>query len=156
MLITKHVLLKTVRPTRSVMIKRPRRTRAYSVIQKYVHKRLIYAYVHRGCGNVYKKKLPFPFPTKITLKGKVRPRTDHEGPDGEYRYSSTLSLTSALEGGGLLTPRPGRFTPRKEKPYPLYRRLVGPQGRSGRVRKISSPPGFDPRTVQPVASCYTD
>ena len=40
--------------------------------------------------------------------------------------------------------------------YPLYRRLGGPQGRSGRVRKISPPPGFDPRTVQPVASCYTD
>jgi hypothetical protein len=24
------------------------------------------------------------------------------------------------------------------------------------VRKISPPPGFDPRTVQPVASRYTD
>ena len=40
--------------------------------------------------------------------------------------------------------------------YPLYRRLGGPQGRSGRVRKISPPPGFDPRTSQPVASRYTD
>jgi hypothetical protein len=40
--------------------------------------------------------------------------------------------------------------------YPLYRRLGGPQGRSGRVRKISPPAGFDPRTVQPVASRYTD
>jgi hypothetical protein len=40
--------------------------------------------------------------------------------------------------------------------YPLYRRLDGPQGRSGRVRKISPPPGFDPRTVQPVMSRYTD
>ena len=40
--------------------------------------------------------------------------------------------------------------------YPLYRRLGGPQGRSGRVRKISPPQGFDPRTVQPVASRYTD
>jgi hypothetical protein len=39
--------------------------------------------------------------------------------------------------------------------YPLYRRLDGPQGRSGRVRKIP-PPGFDPRTVQPVASLYAD
>ena len=38
--------------------------------------------------------------------------------------------------------------------YPLYRRLGGPQGRSGRMRKISlPPPGFDPRTV---ASHYTD
>ena len=40
--------------------------------------------------------------------------------------------------------------------YPLYRRLGGPQGRSGRMRKILPPPGFDPQTVQPVASRYTD
>jgi hypothetical protein len=40
--------------------------------------------------------------------------------------------------------------------YPLYRRLGGPQDRYGQVRKISPPPGFDPRTVQPVASRYTD
>jgi hypothetical protein len=36
--------------------------------------------------------------------------------------------------------------------YPLYRRLGGAKGRSGRVRKISPPPGFDRRTVHPVAS----
>ena len=35
---------------------------------------------------------------KEIKKGKVRPRTDHEGPEGEQRYSSTLSLTSALDG----------------------------------------------------------
>jgi len=29
-------------------------------------------------------------------------------------------------------------------------------GRSGQVRKISPPPGFDPRTVQPIGSRYTD
>jgi hypothetical protein len=40
--------------------------------------------------------------------------------------------------------------------YPLYRRLVGPHGRSGRVLKISPPPGFDSRTNRPVASRYTD
>jgi hypothetical protein len=40
--------------------------------------------------------------------------------------------------------------------YPLYRRLDGPQGRSGRLWKISPPPGFDPWTVQLVASRYTD
>jgi len=38
----------------------------------------------------------------------------------------------------------------------MYRMLGGPQGRSGQVRKISPPPGFDPRTVQPVTSPYTD
>jgi hypothetical protein len=42
--------------------------------------------------------------------------------------------------------------PGKETPYSWYRRVGGPQGRSGRVRKISPPPGFDPRTVQLVAS----
>ena len=40
--------------------------------------------------------------------------------------------------------------------YPLYRRLGGPQDPSRRVRNISAPPGSDPRTVQPVASSYTD
>ena len=40
--------------------------------------------------------------------------------------------------------------------YPLYRKLGGPHGRSGRVRKISPLPGFDPQTVHSVASRYTD
>jgi hypothetical protein len=42
------------------------------------------------------------------------PRTGHEGPDDEKRYSSTLSLTSAIDGGGWSTPRPGHFTPGKD------------------------------------------
>jgi hypothetical protein len=46
---------------------------------------------------------------------------------------------------------PAALPPGKTR-YPLYRRLGGPQGRSGRVRKISPPPGFDLRTVQPIAS----
>jgi hypothetical protein len=52
------------------------------------------------------------------------------------------------------TPRPNY--PREKNQYPLYRRLGGPQGRSGLVRKISPPSGIDPRVFQPVASCYTD
>jgi hypothetical protein len=40
--------------------------------------------------------------------------------------------------------------------YPLDRRLCGSQSRSGKVREISPPLGFDPRTVQPVASRNTD
>jgi hypothetical protein len=88
-------------------------------------------------------------------KGEVHPRTGHEGPEREQRYSSSLSLTSALDADGWSSPRPGRFTPGKTR-YPLYRRLGEPQRRYGRVRKISPPPGFDPRTVQPVAGRYTD
>ena len=66
-------------------------------------------------------------------KGRVHPRTGHEGPEEEHRNSSTLSLTSALDRGGWSTPRPGHFTPRKQTRYPLYRRLGGPQGQSGQV-----------------------
>ena len=33
--------------------------------------------------------------------------------------------------------------------HQLYTRLDGPQDQSGRVRKISRSPGFDPPTVQP-------
>ena len=52
-------------------------------------------------------------------------------------YSSTLPSTSALDWGvgGWSTPRPGRFTAGKDLVPPL---------------------GFDPQTVQPVASHYTD
>jgi hypothetical protein len=46
--------------------------------------------------------------------------------------------------------------PGKGTRYPLHRRLGGPQSRSGLVRKIFPPPGFDPRAVQPIASRYTD
>jgi hypothetical protein len=40
--------------------------------------------------------------------------------------------------------------------YPLYSRKGGLQGRSRGVWKTTSPPGSDPRTVQPVASRCTD
>jgi hypothetical protein len=46
-----------------------------------------------------------------------------------------LYLTVMLDGGGWSTPRPGRFNLGKETRYPHYRRLGGPQGRSGRKRK---------------------
>jgi hypothetical protein len=61
-------------------------------------------------------------------------------------YSSTLPSTSALDGGGWSTPRPGRFTPEVVgwAPGPVWTGAETP------------PPGFDPRTVQPVASRYTD
>ena len=71
-------------------------------------------------------------------------------------YSSTLPATSALDGFGWSTPRPGRFTPGKENRYPFCRRLGVPQDQSEQMQKISPRPGLDPLTVQPVASLYTD
>jgi hypothetical protein len=67
----------------------------------------------------------------------------------------TLSLTLAADWGGWSVPHPGRFTPGKTW-YPMHRRLGGPQGRSGQVQKILPQPGFDPWTVQSIASHYTD
>ena len=40
--------------------------------------------------------------------------------------------------------------------YALSGKLGGPQSEYGRVRKISPSPKFDPRTLHPVASLYTD
>ena len=70
-------------------------------------------------------------------------------------YSSTLPSTSALDGVGGERHAPTALPPGKIR-NPLYRRLGVPWGRYERVRKLSPPPGFDPQTVQPVASCYTD
>ena len=56
---------------------------------------------------------------------------------------------------GWSTPRPGRFTPWKDL-VPILQETEWAQGRSGRVWKMSSPRGFDLRTVQPVSSRYTD
>ena len=61
---------------------------------------------------------PRPTACTRTLKGRVRHITGHEGPEGEWRYSSALSLTSTVDGSGLLTPRPGRFTS-GDKPVPV-------------------------------------
>ena len=66
-----------------------------------------------------------------------------------------LSYSRPKMGVGGQRHAPAALPPGKTR-YPLYRRLGGPQGRSGRVGKISPVPGFDPRTVQPVRSRYTD
>jgi hypothetical protein len=49
------------------------------------------------------------------------------------------------------TPRP--LYPREWHGTPLYRRLGRPQGRSGRVLKISPPPGFDPLSLFDYSCC---
>ena len=47
---------------------------------------------------------------------------------------------------------PRRFYLQARDPYSLHRRLVEPQGLSGRMQKFSPPTGFDPRTVQPIVN----
>jgi hypothetical protein len=86
----------------------------------------------------------------------------HEDVLGEWRYSATHSLTSALDGGEWSVARPGRFTPRERALDTHW--IWGWVGLSAGLdmvskRKIPSPcreskPGHP--IVQPVASRYTD
>jgi hypothetical protein len=50
----------------------------------------------------------------------------------------------------------GRFTIGIETRYPLYMRLSGSQGQSGRVKKISPSPAFDPQTSHPLAIWFSN
>jgi len=76
--------------------------------------------------------------------------------NGGSRGIALLFLDHGTRRGEGSALRPGRSLPPGKNGYPLYGRLGGPQDRSGQVRKISSPSGFNPPTVQPVASRYTD
>jgi hypothetical protein len=97
---------------------------------------------------------------KLSLCFNWAPR--HEGVLGEWRYSSTHSLTWALDGGEWSTSRPGRFTHRESAPGTHWTGgWVGPRAVLDAVvkRKIPSPHReSNPRTpiVQPVAQRYTD
>ena len=76
---------------------------------------------------------------------------------GGERYSSTLSLTSVLDGGGWSTPRPGRFTSRERLRVPKVQEAKwAPAADLNGCGKFRPLPGFDPRTVHPVASRYID
>jgi hypothetical protein len=87
--------------------------------------------------------------TCTRLHGKSSPYNRSRRPKGGSRCIALLSLTSALDAVGGQRHAPAALPPGKTR-YPLHRRLGRPQGRSGRVRKISPPPEFYPRTVQSV------
>ena len=70
--------------------------------------------------------------TVVKCKVKIHSRSSHDGPEGEYRFSSTLSLTSGLGGVGgqchaqaPLPPFPGLYL------VPIVQEAGGPQGWSG-------------------------
>ena len=73
-----------------------------------------------------------------TGKGKVIPLQARCGPEGEWsaaRPTHTLALGKTW--------------------YPFYRRLGGPQGRTGWAENLV-PTGIRSQTIQPVVSRYTD
>jgi hypothetical protein len=86
----------------------------------------------------------------------------YEGVLGEWSYSSTHSLTSALDRGEWSASHPGRFTPRERAPGTHWiGGWVDPRAFLDAVvkRKIPSPRReSNPRTpiVRPIAQCYTE
>ena len=88
-------------------------------------------------------------------KGKVRPRSGLKGPEGE-RYSSTLSLTAALYGVGGECHAPAALPPGKRSITPRTGDWVAPRACLDACGKSRLPLGSDPRTVQAVASRYSD
>jgi hypothetical protein len=61
-----------------------------------------------------------------------------------------------LDGNGWSTSCPSRFTPGKD-PVPIVQEADwAPRAGLDSCDTSRHPPGFDPRTVQPVARLYTD
>jgi len=79
-----------------------------------------------------------------------------KGPEREYRYTFALSLTSVLDKGDGQSHARTNLPLGKTPGTHFTEGWVGPKAGLDGARKISPLPRFDPRTVQPVASNYTD
>jgi hypothetical protein len=64
-------------------------------------------------------------------------------------------MTAALEVGEWSAARHGRNLPPGKTRHRFYRRLGGPQCRSGRAENLV-PTGIGSRNVKPIVSRYTD
>jgi hypothetical protein len=83
---------------------------------------------------------------KVTLVQALRLCTGRTANRGS-RGIALLFHDHSTRRGEESESRPSRSLPSGKNWYQLYRRLGGPQGRAGQVRKTSPPPGFDSRTV---------
>jgi hypothetical protein len=134
-------------------VKRPRREADHSPPSSVEVKECVELYLHcrntpswRGAQLSTGATLPFTFTTQWRLTG-------------EWMYCSThFYLGIRWRWVVSFTPRPLYPRERKRPSYPLDRRLVGPQSRSGHggEEKNSQPlQGFEPPIMQPVAQRYT-
>jgi hypothetical protein len=107
-----------------------------------------------GCGFKVMFKLSI---TKVKVRQSSLCAPSHEDVLGKWRYSSTHSLTSALDGGEWSASHASRFTPRERAPRTHWiGDWVDPRAGLDTVakRKIPSPPresNPDHPVVQPVA-----
>jgi hypothetical protein len=116
---------------------------------------------HRVCASlskIFTKKVRQNTNTKQwrTCKGKVHPRTAHEAPGGGGRGTALLFLNLGGKRGWVVNATPRPLYPREPSGTHCIGGWVGPRAGQDGCRKSRPPPEFDPRTVQPVASRYTD
>ena len=104
----------------------------------------------------------FPWKPKIlVIKGVVvyaKVKWSRYMPGVAQRVGRGIALLfhdHGLRMGEWSAARPGRTLPPGKTRHPFYRRLGGPQGRSGQAESLV-PFGIGSRTVQPVVSRYTD
>jgi hypothetical protein len=95
-------------------------------------------------------------PFDPTGKAKAQLIICHKDIEGKLSYSSTLSLTSALDRVCGQRKVPAALPLGKRPGTHCIGDLVDPRAGLGRCGKPTLPPGFDPRTVQPLATRYTD
>ena len=88
----------------------------------------------------------------MLYEGKVHLITCHEGTNREQKYSSTLSLTLALNRVGGQCHAPAALPPGKRPGTQCTGGRVGPRAGLNGCGKISLLPGSDTRTAQPVAT----
>jgi len=86
--------------------------RCYTAYAGHTNTNIRYLMSHTGEGLTWEFNI-------IVVIGNIHPIIGQECLEGENKYSSTLSLTSALDRGGLSTPHPGRFNLGKETRKPL-------------------------------------
>jgi hypothetical protein len=108
--------------------------------------------------NYFKQKLEFAATSvlQVTIKNS-HPITCYEGTEGElgYIYVYTLSLTSTIYGVGDQSHTPSALQAGKRKVIQFIGCCVASAPICWLAENLA-PPAFDPRTVQPAESRYTD
>ena len=82
-------------------------------------------------------------------KGKIQLRRDHESPEGEWVYGSTLSLISALDGVSGQRHVPVALSPGERPGTHCTGGWVGHRAGLDRCGKSRPPPGSDPGPSSP-------
>jgi hypothetical protein len=93
---------------------------------------------------------------KKVKESKVCAKTIYEVRNGDKRYSSILSSTSALDGVGGQHHAPAALPPATDQVPNFVAACVGPRTELDGCGKSRPPPGFDPPNFQPVASRHTN